>query len=286
MKCTHITPSCPVEATTYGYYPNLAANCLYLSIFCICACLQVGLGIKAGAKTYTALTTIGCLGEALGYVGRIMMHSNPWSNSGYILQILLLILSPSFLAAALYFNLKAAINHFGSEHFRISARFVAPIFITCDAIGFLTQGVGGGIEASGSSGGASQSTTDIGNDVMIFGISFQAATMAVCAVLFLDYFITYRKAGRNRSNMHFSGANSLSQKFYITCNIVAFSTILIRCIYRIPEMAGGWGNPIMRSQALFMIFDGAMVTIAAILMTAAHADQAQEEQSRSMDNTC
>jgi len=36
----------------------------------------------------------GCAGEMAGYIGRIMMHSNPWSNSGFELQICTLIFSP------------------------------------------------------------------------------------------------------------------------------------------------------------------------------------------------
>jgi len=35
-------------------------------------------------------------------------------------------------------------------------------------------------------------------------------------------------------------------------------------------MAGGWGNPLMRNQAEFMVFDGTMIAIACILMTIAH----------------
>lgn len=36
---------------------------------------------------------------------------------------------------------------------------------------------------------------------------------------------------------------------------VAYSTILIRCIYRIAEMAGGWRNPMMQDQTVFIILD-------------------------------
>ncbi|KAK1093717.1 hypothetical protein LTR48_001784 [Friedmanniomyces endolithicus] len=35
-------------------------------------------------------------------------------------------------------------------------------------------------------------------------------------------------------------------------------------------MAGGWGAPLMRQQAEFMVLDGAMIATAAILMTVAH----------------
>ncbi|KAH7176262.1 hypothetical protein EDB81DRAFT_875082 [Dactylonectria macrodidyma] len=42
---------------------------------------------------------------------------------------------------------------------------------------------------------------------------------------------------------------------------------MIRCIYRIPEMAGGWGNFLMKHELSFLILDGAMVLIAIALLT-------------------
>ena len=35
-------------------------------------------------------------------------------------------------------------------------------------------------------------------------------------------------------------------------------------------MSGGWGGPLMQEQPEFMVFDGTMVAIAAILMTVAY----------------
>jgi hypothetical protein len=37
---------------------------------------------------------------------------------------------------------------------------------------------------------------------------------------------------------------------------VAFVTVFIRSVYRIPEMVGGWGNPLMQNQTEFLILDG------------------------------
>lgn len=37
---------------------------------------------------------------------------------------------------------------------------------------------------------------------------------------------------------------------------IAYTTILIRCVYRIAEMAGGRRNPIMQNQWLFVVLDG------------------------------
>jgi RTA1 like protein len=119
MNCTRITPECPIEDTTYGYYPNIAGNAIYVVIFAICALAQIGLGITYRVKFYSTLVFLGCTGEAVGYIGRIVLHSNPWNDAGFILQVLLLIISPSFLAAALYLTLKQLVPHHGPKYSKL-----------------------------------------------------------------------------------------------------------------------------------------------------------------------
>ncbi|KAH8595311.1 RTA1 like protein-domain-containing protein [Bisporella sp. PMI_857] len=269
--CTKITPECPVEKTVYGYYPSLGGNAIFAALFTLCAIAQLVLGIKYRLKLYTTVVILGCAGEAIGYVGRIMMHSNPWTNTGFILQILLLIVSPSFLAAGLYLTLKHLILHFGSQYSRLQPKFYTWLFITCDAIGFVTQMAGGGIQASASDGKGSSKALDIGNKIMIIGIAFQAATMAVCDILAIDYTqrLYRRRSKKDYSPLVTSPKGPSAFTFYICCTTAAFVTILIRCIYRIPEMAGGWGSKLMRNEVEFMILDGCMIAIAAILMTVA-----------------
>ncbi|KAJ3508799.1 hypothetical protein NM208_g15767 [Fusarium decemcellulare] len=50
----------------------------------------------------------------------------------------------------------------------------------------------------------------------------------------------------------------------------AYSAILTRCIYRIAEMAGGWGNHIMQDEPSFLVLDSSLVLITGFLLTAFH----------------
>jgi hypothetical protein len=52
--------------------------------------------------------------------------------------------------------------------------------------------------------------------------------------------------------------------------IIAYFAILIRCIYRIAEMAGGWRNPIMQNQAAFVVCDGVMCVVACVVLNIFH----------------
>ena len=46
----------------------------------------------------------------------------------------------------------------------------------------------------------------------------------------------------------------------------AYAAIFIRCIYRITEMAGSWGNHIMQDQPSFVVLESFLVLIASALL--------------------
>lgn len=75
--CQKISPECPLEATIYGYQPNLGGNVFMVILFGTCAIAQVFLGIKYRLRAYPIVVSLGCLGECIGYTGRVIMHSNP-----------------------------------------------------------------------------------------------------------------------------------------------------------------------------------------------------------------
>ena len=100
--CTSVSADCPVEATIYGYTPNLAANTIFVVIFGLCLLAHSFLGLKHRTWTYLIALWFGCLGETLGYIGRIMLWDNAWSENGFNIQICCLIISPAFITAGVY----------------------------------------------------------------------------------------------------------------------------------------------------------------------------------------
>ncbi|EXJ90344.1 hypothetical protein A1O1_03443 [Capronia coronata CBS 617.96] len=279
--CTKVTPQCPVEATTYGYYPNLSVNSFFIALFGLCMFLQLGMGIWRRTWTYMAVVVIGCFGEAVGYIGRILMHNNPWSGAGFKTQICCLVLAPSFLAAGIYVTLKHLVSYCGAENSRLKPRLYPWLFIGCDFGSIVLQAIGGGIAAAAGDHptDSGRKLLDAGNALIVAGIAFQVATMAVCGLLMLDFFIRFQRARKARSTTYSEseyeknqGLQKPSRNFRIFCFgiALAFVTIFIRCIYRLPEMAGGWGNPLMQDETEFLILDGMMVGIATVVMTLLH----------------
>lgn len=78
QDCTDVAPgNCSVENTIYGYVPSLGANAFFIAIFGVLAIAQLGLGLPKKAYFYSIAIAIGCIGECIGYGGRVMMHDNP-----------------------------------------------------------------------------------------------------------------------------------------------------------------------------------------------------------------
>ncbi|KAF1965423.1 RTA1 domain-containing protein, partial [Bimuria novae-zelandiae CBS 107.79] len=267
--CTSVLlPECPVEGTVYGYYPSIGWNAFFAAAFGLAFILQVGLGIRYKTWTYMIGVGLGCLGETIGYIGRIMLHNNPYDDNGFTIQIVMLIFCPAFLAAGIYLTLKHVVISFGEQWSFLRPAWYTYIFIACDITSLVLQSAGGALAATAEDGDTK--TLDAGTDIMIGGIIFQVVVLAIFALIVAEYaFRTYR----HRSELSPS-ARSLwtSTKFRLFAGAVgvAYLGILIRCIYRIPELMGGWANDLMRNEVDFIVLEGVMILVTVIAQTAFH----------------
>lgn len=270
-NCTEVTPQCPIEATTYGYAPNLPSNIILAAIFGLCALGQATLTLRFRIWGFGIAATIGCAGECLGYIGRIALHYNVWDRTAFSVQLVALIVAPSFLAAAIYLTLKHMVLYFGAQYSRLKPVLYVWIFVCADVACILLQAAGGGVAASNKDA----ETTQTGNDMIIAGLSIQVIVMFVCFLLALDFALNIWKGRvvRSRYQAVVEEAPKTTVKnfrLYVFCTCLAFLTIFIRSVYRVPEFAGGWGGEAMRNELDFMLLDGMMVAIATCVMTVAH----------------
>lgn len=273
-NCTSVTDFCPVEATIYGYYPNLGANAFFLALFAICCIVQTFLGLRFRTWTYLIALFFGALGEAIGYIGRVMMNSNPWSETGFQTQICCLIIAPAFIAAGVYLTLKHIILEIGPQYSRLPPRYYTWIFICCDILSLVLQGAGGGLAASAD---GDQALQDTGNDMMMAGIVWQVITLLVFGLLVGIYALTVH---RGRASLSASAVHLLSStrfKLFTAGITLAYLTIFVRCVYRIAEMAGGWQNEIMQNEDEFIVLDSVMIAVATIALTVCHPGIAFKE---------
>ena len=265
--CTEVGPQCPVEGTLYGYYPSIGWNGFFAGFFGLCLIIQLGLGIRYKTWSYMIALCFGCLGELIGYIGRIMLWNNPFDSLGFQIQICCLIISPAFISGGIYLTLKHIVANFGEKWSRLRPGWYTWVFISCDIFSLVLQGSGGGIAATADSGSDMQ---DVGTNLMIAGVIFQVVILVVFGYLLAEYaFRTYRRRDHLSADS-LRLFNQRSFRLFALAIFVAYITILVRCGYRIPELTGGWRSELMRNEAEFIALEGVMIVIAVLVLTIFH----------------
>lgn len=249
--------TCPASESIYGYAPGLPENAFFAGLFALLAIAHAVQGSRHKTWSFLIAMVLGCASEAVGHGGRIMLHFDPFDMAGFNIQICLLTMAPAFLAAGIYLCLKHLVLTFGEGLSRIKPMYYTWIFITCDFISLALQGAGGGTAATADD---NMAQLNAGNNIMMAGLSFQVFTLVVFAAMSLEYFYRVVRdvrrtggAGLNPETVRLR--NSVNFKLFCASLVVSYLAILIRCIYRVVEMAGGWGNPIMRDETLFIVLD-------------------------------
>lgn len=102
---------CPIEWSVYQYQPSLAANTTFIGLFAAAMMVHIYLGIRWKQWFFMVCMILGCVVEIVGYAGRIMLHENPWSFAGFLIQIVLITTAPVFFTAAIYVTLSKMYVH-------------------------------------------------------------------------------------------------------------------------------------------------------------------------------
>jgi hypothetical protein len=210
---------------------------------------------------------LGCVGEAVGYGGRLMLYNDPFDHNGFIIQICCLIISPAFVSAGIYLTLKHIVINFGESWSRLRPMWYTRIFITGDIFSLVLQGAGGGLASTADSGSDMQ---DVGTDLMIAGVIFQVVILAVFGYFLGEYTLrTYHR--RDQLSEHSLVLfNKKSFRCFMGAIIAAYIGIFVRCVYRIPELTGGWRSELMRNEPEFIVLEGVMIVIAVAVLTLFH----------------
>lgn len=82
QDCTLQT--CPLECAQVTFLPTLAGNALYAAILGLILIAQIGLGIRYRTWGFMVGMTCGLVLEVVGYVGRIMLHNNPFDFNAFL----------------------------------------------------------------------------------------------------------------------------------------------------------------------------------------------------------
>lgn len=97
--------------------------------------------------------------------------------------LICLTIAPAFFTAGIYLCLGRIVAVYGTECSRVKPKTYTYVFVTCDLISLILQAAGGAITSVADD----DSTRDKGVNIMIAGLAFQVASIAVFMALASEY---------------------------------------------------------------------------------------------------
>ncbi|TKA21775.1 hypothetical protein B0A50_08696 [Salinomyces thailandicus] len=259
--------TCPASASIYGYAPDWDFNMFFTIGFGISGLIFYHQSfIWPKWRAFSLACAIGCFMESGGYVGRLLLSKDPFSDIGFKLNVILLTIAPAFISAGIYIVLKHAIVIFGRQLSRLPPTAYMYIFVACDMVSIILQGAGGSISAVAKK----KSLLDQGVDIMIAGLASQVFTLMVFFVLVVEFAIRCRKNPERLNLGTMTLAKSAKFRLFFAAVTIAFLAIFARCCYRVAELCNGWGSEIMRKQSDFIVMDSDMCFLAVLALNIFH----------------
>ncbi|KAJ7751899.1 RTA1-domain-containing protein [Mycena maculata] len=264
----------------YGYVPKEGVAILFLGLYGLSTILHVGQAVWF--RTWWLLPTAALcgIGELLGWSGRLWSSISPLANTPFTIQISTIIIAPTPLLAASFIILSRVIQRLGTSYSWLTPKWYTMLFLPCDIIALVVQGVGGGIASSANTlAGANQ-----GANIMLGGIAFQFVVIIVFSTLAISFFERYLRDRPVRADSSARGV--LTPRLKLMLGALAFSTttLFIRSVYRIIELSGGWNGRVIHTEVYFNVLDGGMVTLAIYTLNFAHPGLLLTPRAESLKN--
>jgi hypothetical protein len=117
------------------------------------------------------------------------------------------------------------------------------LFLPCDIVSLILQGVGGGLSAASSGGNVN------GEKIAMAGLIFQVITLAALSVIFAD---------SNFRLLHSAYAKQIIRRdvFFLSFLVLAISLTMARCIFRAYELKEGYKGELITHEDLFIALEG------------------------------
>lgn len=285
---------------------NLGVNAFYTAVFGAITVLQLGLMIWLRFIYFGVCVFLGAGIEFAGYLVRTLAYHNQLDLPLFLTQIVALTIAPVFIMAAIYYTLGQVIVIHGRQYSILNPLTFSYLFISCDIISLILQGVGGSLAAVAAATGNDPS---LGTHIMIAGVSFQLLSMTIFMFLLGDMVVrAFFRASPNvlflmRNLLHMMLNTGTGQALKLECEpyynprylhvralpffnfaplvmLVATLFIYIRCAYRVAELSQGWQGHLITHEAYVMTLDAALVFLACLVVTIAHPSILMRPQNK------
>ncbi|CAD6888097.1 unnamed protein product [Tilletia laevis] len=258
------------------YVPSIAAAFAFGILYGIYAIIfQVRL---TPHKAWFGLClSIGCATESLGFWLRLLLRQKQEDLGLFIIHDLCIILSPSAFLAFMYCLFGKLIiavdarfadesdaekakrkntpkgakkpkkNKVRSAFSFISPRVVAPVWVVSDIVTFCIQGAGGALETA-----KDPATAKAGDNIFLIGIILQAVSYLLFVVLTIE---AHRRLAATAHDPTFSSKWSHPTGRILILIYFSSVFILIRCFYRVAELAEGYFGNLVTHEPYFLLLD-------------------------------
>ncbi|KAL1582323.1 hypothetical protein WHR41_08984 [Cladosporium halotolerans] len=239
----------------YRYNPSLPAAIVAVIVFGILTALHGWLLKKARAYYFTPFL-IGGIFQTVGYCGRIWSHFNQDAIGGFVMQAILILVSPALFAASIYMILGRLIRALGAEHLSlIPNKWVTKIFVTGDVIAFSLQAAGGGIQSSGT-----LDMYELGEKIIIAGLFVQIAIFGFFVATSVLFHTRMQKSPTSQS---LRGRVPWKRHLYVL--YTTSTLILIRSIFRVVEYLQGNDGYLISHEVFIYIMDALLMAAVMVI---------------------
>ncbi|KAK3389578.1 putative RTA1 domain protein [Podospora didyma] len=264
-SCT--VDTCSLEFSYSSYRLTFLGNLVYALVFAICLVAQLVYGFRHRTWGFTATFFCGLVLEILGYTGRMLMYYNPFKQTNFMLYLVPLTIAPAFLSAGIYLCLARIVVLYNTEKdaevSRLKPRTYTLIFVACDFASLLLQAAGGAIASMADT----TSTEDAGIHIMVAGLAFQVASIALFMGLAGEVGWRILQVGKSKPAVAGDVTGTALFKRFLIALTLATIFIFIRCVFRVAELSDGFNGKLANQQESFMVLEGLMMTLAAIALT-------------------
>ncbi|WBW71868.1 RTA1-like protein [Schizosaccharomyces osmophilus] len=248
---------------SFGYIPEGWLAIIAVVLFGISLVLLVS-SLVVYRHLLILVPIVGTIGEVAGWACRLHAHYNPNNYSDFLGQIISLVISPVFYSAQVYVLLYHWVMLYGPRFSLLSPRLYAIIFISFDVIALILQAAGGGIAGGAKEGSSEQ---DTGANIMLGGICFQLFSTVVFSILGLLFAAAVCMGKPVRAGPNIPDTpRSRYRDFCFLCLCFATLAILVRAVYRVIELSGGWSGSVITHEVWFGVFDFIPMIIASFFL--------------------
>jgi hypothetical protein len=136
----------------YSYDPNVGSNAFFLAASILLALVVPYLGFRSWTPLFSATLTTGLLAEALGFIGRVLLHSERNNRTYLFLCLLGTILGPTFISLSIFIVLPHILGIYGDHISPIRPLVVGIVFWSLGIVVLIVELVGTIIVAYGKTG--------------------------------------------------------------------------------------------------------------------------------------